>query len=201
MRSSQAPDTVVRYSSLPLYNPFLNFSNRYQYQLSSSVKTKHIALNISFSALISVVVNLLRYLPMICGLYNMCSPPAKFMSSRRELNLLKYSSSDYVWPCFVVSKNIICSCKVKYGFAFMSTPAVFFFIFWISHKVSKSDDFFSYSASPLIFNLNGGVHFTMTIPHKLFVLSINIYSQSMYRLTRIYHMFILIFNSSSFYVR
>ena len=83
----------------------------------------------------------------------------------------------------------------------MSTPAVVFFIFWSSHKVSKSDDFVLYSASPLIVDLNGDVHCTMTIPYNLFVSYINISSWSMYRLTRISHIFILIFDSSSFYVR
>ena len=162
---------------------------------------KHIALNISFSALIFVVVHWITYLPVTCGLHNTCAPPSRFMFSRHDLNLLKYSSSDSVWPLFVVRKMIIYSCKVKSVFSFMSTPSVVFFIFWNSNKVSKSDNLFSYSASPFIFNLKAGVHCLMNIPYNLFVLSINISSQSMYSLTFVYHIFVLIFDSYSFLVR
>ena len=95
---------------------------------------------------------------------------------------------------------IICSRKVKSIFPFISTTAVVFFIFWSSHKVSKSDDFLFYSVSHFIVNINAGVHCPMTITYNLLILSIKISSWSMYRLTRISHIFILILDSSYFYV-
>ena len=63
--------------------------------------------------------------------------------------------------------------------------------------MSKSDDFFPYSASPLIVNLRGGVHFPMTIPYNLFAFYAKTSSISLYFLTRISHIFILIFDYSS----
>ena len=57
------------------------------------------------------------------------------------------------------------------------------------------------NASPLIVNLSGSVHFPMTIPYNLFIFSLKISSWSMYLYTRVSHIFILIFYSSSFFVR
>ena len=67
--------------------------------------------------------------------------------------------------------------------------------------MSKSGNFFLYYASPLIVDLNDVVHCPMPITYNLFVFSIKIYSQSMYCLNCTYHIFILIFDSSSFSVR
>ena len=83
----------------------------------------------------------------------------------------------------------------------MYTHVVVFLYFGAVTKCQNQMTFFSYSSSPLIIDINGGVHYPMTIPYNLFVLSIKISSKSMYRLTRIYHIFIFIFDSSSFYVR
>ena len=67
--------------------------------------------------------------------------------------------------------------------------------------MSKLNDFFSYSTSPLIVKLNIGVHYPRTLPYNLFLFSLNISSLSMYRLTRISHISIMIFDSSYFSVR
>ena len=83
----------------------------------------------------------------------------------------------------------------------MSTSAVVLFIFWSSHKVSKSDDLFLYYTSPFIVNIKANVHCPMTILYNFFVFSIKISSRSMYCLTRIYHIFILIFDSYYFSIR
>ena len=96
---------------------------------------------------------------------------------------------------------IICSFKVKSGFSFMYTPAVVFFTFGSSHKVLKSDGLVLHTASSLIVGLNGGVHYPMNIPYKLIVLFIKISYRSMYCLTRISHIIILIFYSSYVSVR
>ena len=54
-----------------------------------------------------------------------------------------------------------------------------------------------YSASPLIFDVRGGVHCPMTMPYNLFAFNVKTSSLSIYFLTRISHIFILIFYSSS----
>ena len=78
----------------------------------------------------------------------------------------------------------------------MSTHAVVFLILFNSHNVSKSYDFYPYYASPLIVDLRGGIHCQMTIPYNLFAFSVKTSSLSIYFLTRISHIFILIFDSS-----
>ena len=96
---------------------------------------------------------------------------------------------------------IICLCKVKAGFAFISTPAVVPFIFGAATKYQNHMTSFLYSTSPLIVDLKAGVHSPMAILYNLFVFSLKISSRSMYRFVRISHIFMLIFDSSSILVR
>ena len=102
--------------------------------VSDEIKMKETASHCSSYALISMVVHWIRYFPKISGIHNTCASPSKFMFSRHGLNLLKYSSSNSVWPCFVVRKMIyrtICLYSISIS---LLNPC----IVWLSFPTSLS---------------------------------------------------------------
>ena len=71
----------------------------------------------------------------------------------------------------MLNMDIICSCKVSAGFAFLSNPAGIFLIFLSSHITSKTLGLESYLLFPLIVDCIYGIHCPITIVYILFLFS------------------------------